>query len=302
MYSVLIRALCFVAIIGIGIGLRKLGFFRREDFSILAKLSLKLALPAAVISSFSGKTIDLSLLTLVLVGLGWNLIGMGIGYLAYRKGGTAAKAFGMINLPGYNIGNFALPFIQGFLGPMGVITASLFDTGNAMICLGGGKGFASMVVSGKGFSLKQLLRSLGQSPAFLTYMVMVILTILHIRLPQPVLELAGIIGSSNAFLAMLMLGVGFRLEPDREHLGKILGHLLLRYSLALVFALAAWFLLPFTRDVRQVLTVLAFSPISSAAPGFTSELGGDTELSSTVNSLSILISICAMVGVLAVTA
>ena len=42
-----------------------------------------------------------------------------------------------MNVAGYNIGNFTMPFIQGFLGTTGLAAASLFDTGNSFICLGG---------------------------------------------------------------------------------------------------------------------------------------------------------------------
>ena len=59
----------------------------------------------------------------------------------------------MLNSCGYNIGNFTLPFIQSFLGPVGVITTSLFDTGNACICLGDAYSVASMVKDGGSFSV-----------------------------------------------------------------------------------------------------------------------------------------------------
>lgn len=300
MEAILIRAGCFVAIIFIGFGLKKLGFFKESDFPLMAKLTLKVALPAAIISSFSGKEFDLSLLTVALVGLAFNVTSLIVAFLAYRRDGKELQAFGMVNLPGYNIGCFALPFVQGFLGPMGVIATSFFDSGNAVICLGGGMGFASMVLGGK-FSWKRLGLALGRSPAFLTYMAMVVLAALKLRLPGPVVELAGIMGSANTTLAMLMLGVGFRLELDKKQLGTIAKHLCLRYSLAVMFACLSWFVLPYDQQVRQVLAVLAFSPIGSAAPGFTGELGGDTGLASTINSLAILISIPLMVAVLLLT-
>lgn len=47
------------------------------------------------------------------------------------------QAFGILNLSGYNIGNFTMPFVQSFLGPIGVITTSVYDVGNAFVCLGG---------------------------------------------------------------------------------------------------------------------------------------------------------------------
>ena len=46
--------------------------------------------------------------------------------------------------------------------------------------------------------------------------------------------------------------------------------------------------------------ILAFSPIGSAVPPFTAELGGDVGLSSAINSLAIVISICIYVVLLSV--
>lgn len=81
MLDVLTRAGCFIAIIIGGYVLRKVNFFKEGDFAVLSKITLKITLPAAFISNFSGK--------------------------------------------------FTIPFVQSFLGPVGVITTSLFDAGNA---------------------------------------------------------------------------------------------------------------------------------------------------------------------------
>jgi len=44
--------------------------------------------------------------------------------------------------------------------------------------------------------------------------------------------------------------------------------------------------------MRQALVILPFSPVATAAPAFTGDIGGDTGLASAVNSLSI---VCSMV-------
>ena len=70
---------------------------------------------------------------------------------------------------------------------------------------------------------------------------------------------------------------------------------MIRYGLAAVFSFVFYFLLPFSLEVRQALVILAFSPISSAIPGFTQELKGDVGLSSALNSLTMVISILVIV-------
>lgn len=39
------------------------------------------------------------------------------------------RALYVLCVPGFNIGNFTLPFVQSFLGPAGVIATSIFDVG-----------------------------------------------------------------------------------------------------------------------------------------------------------------------------
>ena len=116
-----------------------------------------------------------------------------------------------------------------------------------------------------------------------------------------VIECASIIGGANSFMAMFMIGVGFKLTlGDRSQTRKIMKILLTRYGVGAVLAAAFYFLLPFDLQVRQALVILAFSPIGSAVPPFTAELGGDAGLSSAINSMSIVISICIYVVLLSV--
>ncbi len=298
MLEILTRAGCFVAIIIIGYVLRRVNFFKEGDFTVLSKIVLKITLPAAFISSFSGKEIDASMLAIALLAFGGGVLYMILGYLINIRKGKDEQAFGLLNLAGYNIGNFTLPFIQSFVGPVGVITTSIFDVGNAFVCLGGAYGVAASIKGEGKFSFKRVLKALSHSVAFLTCITMVTLGVLGISLPAPVVSLAQIVGSANPFLAMLMIGVGFKLSGDKSQIGTIVKMLALRYSVALVFALAAYYLLPLELEAKLAIMILAFSPIGSAVPGFTEELKGDVGLSSALNSISIICSIVFMVIIL----
>lgn len=300
MLDILIKAGCYVAIIILGYVLRKKNFLPQETFGILAKISLNIALPAAIIANTSGKSIQFSLLTIALLGVGGGLLKMLMIILLNRKDSKEGRAFKVLNVAGYNIGNFAMPFTQSFLGPVGILTCSLFDIGNAFIALGGGFGIASTVKEGKGFSLLKILKAPLKSIPFLVYVLMAVLNLCSLTLPRPVISLAEIIGSSNAFLAMLMIGVGFKLSGDRTQIKKILGVLGVRYTVAAVLAVVFYFCLPFQLEVRQTLVLLAFSPVGSAVPAYTAKLGGDTGLSSAINSISIICSIVFMVTLLIV--
>ncbi|MCI8516401.1 MAG: AEC family transporter [Hungatella sp.] len=298
MTEVLSRAAYFMGIIFMGYSLRRAGFFKPEDFHVISKIVLKITLPAAIIVSFAGKEIDPSMLILCLLGLAGGLIYIGAGFLMNVKASREKKAFEILNLSGYNIGNFTLPFVQNFLGPSGVVITSLFDTGNAVVCLGGAYSAASMAKGeGKGLPVVQIMKTLVKSVPFDTYMIMTALCLLGVRLPRQAVSFAGIIADGNAFMAMLMIGVGFQLSGDRAQTGVIIRLLAVRYGVAAVLSAGFYFLLPMALEYRQTLAILVFAPIASAAPAFTGDLKGDIGLSSAINSISILISICCIVTV-----
>ena len=273
MQEVLIRAGYFIAIILMGYVLRRINFFKEGDFKVLAKVVIKMTLPASIIFNFSGQRFDTSMLSLMLIGLGAGLLYMGIGYFGNRRKGSDQQAFELLNLSGYNIGNFTMPFVQSFLGPK----------------------------DNSGFSVKRIAKALFTSVPFDCYLLMIILNLCHLTLPQTVVSFAELIGKANAFLAMLMIGVGFKLSGDRKQIVRIVRMLGIRYGVALVLALGCFFLLPFEREARQALMILAFAPIASSVPAFTEEIKGDVGLSSAMNSLSIIISIVCIVTILLIT-
>lgn len=287
----ILRAIYFAAIIVLGYILRKIGVFKKEDFKVLSNIVLKLTLPATVIVNFAGKSIEPSLLLLMVMGLGFGIIYMIVGHLTN-------KSFGLLNLSGYNIGNFALPFIQNIFGPAGVIATSVFDVGNACVCLGGSYGIAASLKGNSKFSYKKLLKAMVTSVPLVCYVVMIVLSLVKISLPSELTSFVQIIANANVFLGMLMLGIGIDITAERSQIKKIAKILSLRYGLAVGFALGTYFLLPFSEEVRKVLLFLVFSPVASAAPAYTEQLGEDTGLASAINSISIFCSVVIFVAFL----
>jgi predicted permease len=291
MTDIIIRAGYFVAIILLGFTLRKIGLFKKEDFSVLSKVVLKITFPAAVVTSFAGRQIDPSMFILIGIAILCAALHMVIAVLVNLRRSPGQKAFYLLNLTGCNIGNFTMPFVQSFMGPIGVIATGIYDTGNALMVLGTNMGVASSIKSGSGFSFKRIGKALLASVPFLTYFTMLLLSVIGVRLPAVITDLADVIGSANPFLAMFMIGVGFEIGAEKGHIAKIVRFMLLRYCIAAVFALVFWFALPFALEVRQALVIVAFSPIPNIVPAYTEELGEDVGLSSAINSVAIICSI-----------
>lgn len=300
MLDILTRAGCFVAVIVLGHILRRTGFFGPETFGVLSKVVMKMTLPAAILASAAGKPIDAGVLTLALIGLSGGILYIGIGWLIQCRGTGQQKAYFIQNLPGYNVGTFALPFTQSFLGPTGVLVSSIFDLGNAFVCFGGAYSVARAVKEGGKADFRRVLTAPLTSLPFLTYAVMAVLNLNHLTPPKFLLSFAGILGGANAFLAMLMIGVGLNLKIDRNKLDIMAKVLAIRFSVAAVLAMGCYYLLPFALEVRQTLVILVCSPFTSTVPVYTAELGEDVGLASTINSVSIIISIAIIVALLTV--
>ena len=300
MFDILTRACCFIGIILLGNLLKRIGLFRDCDFPIISTIVLKITLPAAIIVNFANKHLDFSMFILTLLGLCFGFLYVLLGFLLNLRNSKEQRAFEILNLPGFNIGCFALPFIQSFLGPTGVIATCLFDIGNGFVCLGSSFSIAKMVKDGGRFSVSRILKTLSKSIPFLLYLFMPILCIMHVTIPSVITEFAGIIANANAFMAMFMIGVGFKLNADKTQIGRIFKILFIRYITALALALFIYYLLPFTGEVRKTLMILVFSPIGAAVPAFTEQLKGDVGLSSAINSISIVCSIIFMVIILSI--
>lgn len=298
MLNILIRAGSYIAIIIMGFVLRRIGFFKESDFSVLSKIVVRITLPAALIVNAATRELDPQLLLLTLFGFFGSMFYVFVGWLLGKRRGKEAQAFNIVNISGYNVGVFVIPFTQTFLGPTGVMAASIFDVGNAFFSLGGSCGIAAAIRTGNGFDFKRVLKALSVSVPFLVHIITFSMNLLHIPFPGPLVECAGIISSANTFLAMLMIGVGFHLSLSRSQIGQILRILLVRFGLAVPLALCYWYLLPFDRIVRLTMVILTAAPLAAAVPGFTEEIGGDVGMSCTICSLMMVISTVTIVTLL----
>jgi predicted permease len=297
--AVFLKAGVFLAIILTGFLLKKAGLFQRQDFVTLGKLMLNLTVPCLIISNFSRLALDASLFLLILVGICCNALGVLFGYLAGLKKERQERAFNMINYSGYSVGCFTMPFAQSFLGPMGVIALGLFDLGNAFFCNGGTYAMASAVIGQrKDHSPWALFRPLLTSPVVVIYILMLLLSTLHITLPEAVLSFTDTISAANSFIAMLMVGIGLEIRLGKDQGLRVLRVLGMRLIFACIVAFLCIRFLPLPLEARQAAALVAFAPVSAPSVAYTEKCGGNIALASAINSMSILCSVFVMPMVL----
>ena len=260
------------------------------------KLVLNITLPAAVITSFSSYQFDLSLLLCTLIGFSMNWILLGISFLCSRNRPRASRAVWLNSVPGYNIGAFALPFVQSFFPASGVVACWLFDSGSALMCTGGTYAISSSMLGDKGsMSIKAIVKKLTSSLPFMTDLRMLILSSLGIRLPDALISFISPMAAANPFLAMIMIGMMFDLNLDKDTLKDVRGMVAIRVGAAVIAAACFYFLLPFPLEVRQALCIVAMAHVSVASTAFAEKAGAAPAASACINSLCILISVTCIV-------
>ncbi|NOW83896.1 MULTISPECIES: AEC family transporter [Clostridium] len=292
MGDILIKAFSFILIIAIGYSFKRIGVFGPKDYKIITKIIMNITLPCALITGFANFKMDTSMLFIILLGFLGNIIMSFVGFVLARNKDNKEKAFNMLNLAGYNIGCFTLPYVQSFMGAYAVGITSLFDIGNSIMCTGGTYALASGVVGEENDqSIRAFLRKMFSSVPFDTYMLMFIVTITGIKLPQVIYTVTSNLSAGNAFLSMLMIGMVFECKFRKEQLVKVASIISIRYLFAAIFAVIIYFCVPFSMEIKHVLVILVFGPVPVLAPVFTARCKCDEGLAGVVNSLCIPISI-----------
>lgn len=295
----MVKPLSYVLLIVLGYVLKRAGFFGREDYRLMSRIMINITLPCTIVRAFSGFSRDPQMFLIVGISFVCSMLPPILMYLATPGVDTRLRAYRMINIGGYNIGCFSLPLIEAFFGGTGVVAACMFDVGNAVMMTGGAYALTSTLLKTGGEtreSARDILMKFLKSAPFDTYLIVFLLMALNVQLPEAVYTLAQPAANANAFIAMLMIGMMFEPAGDRTKLTEAARELAVRYAIAAVFALACYFLTPFSLIIRQTLVVLCFAPLSSLAPIYTDRCRSDTALASFTNSVSIAVSLVAMLA------
>ena len=286
------RSLAMVAVVVLGVVLKRVGVLRRSDFAALSRIVLGVTLPCALITGFNDYVLDRSLLVLSALGFGFGLSQQVLALLLWRRGERKDRAFAVLHSGSFNIGAFATPYIMGFMGAHAMVHSTLFDIGGAMTGAGVGYALGMQLAGDPSRSMgRDVVRNLRRSPVLVTYVSLLCIKLLDLRFPDPVIAFTSLVGSANPFLAMLMIGVGLELRAGRSSYAMAAKVLCLRYATAVVAAVAFWNLLPFGPEPRLVLVMLVFAPVAAMTSGFVAKAGLDVEASTFTTFVSLVVAI-----------
>lgn len=296
MESVFIKVASFVCIILCGIIATRTGKLSSRTGEVLSKIVFTITLPAAIIHAFGAAEFTYHLLLLVPLGVACTAGPYALIFLATLRSSEQDRLLYLLNGIGYNIGNFALAFVQAFFPASTLVAACMFDAGNALMVTGGQYAITKVLVGHEmdEHPVRHILRKLFSSIPFDTYLVLIALSCAGVRIPVEVVEFSEPMANANSFLSMFMLGLMVRFSVNTESLGKMARLLGARLAMAVVMSLLVFELLPFELIVRCLVVTLLWAPVGSLGPVFTMWAGADHGLAGLINTVSIAIGVVAM--------
>lgn len=324
--GVILQPITLLVIILLGYVFKRLKIFSPLDYRVLQKAEFNLILPGAIIYSFATNPHKPSLLAISGFALIASLIPPLVIFLSTWGSSVGHRAFLMLNGSGFNIGCFCFPMLQSLLGPASLVPAAMFDIGNNIMVAAGTNVMTQGLLhinptSSKGLEedgqthpsstvklddqdarklhrkavLINTFKGFLTSASFDTYVIMVIFMLAGVTLPGWVGQVSQPFAGANAFCSMLMVGMLMELPSSRQDLADVAQVLAWRIPFGLLFALIAWFLLPFNPLVRQSVALCCLAPTALFATMFTDKVLGNARLAGFTLALTAFISTVLMI-------
>lgn len=252
---------------------------------------LNVTLPCLLIVSFSEITIDPSLFLLVIISVGYGVLMALIGLFVFRNEQTQTKGMLAMMLPGFNIGLFVFPLVEGIWGTEGLKYFGMFDAGNAFILFGVNYIIASYFAPGDiKLDYKQMAVKITKSIPLMTYVLVCSINLIGLQLPNLVLDVSGIISQANMPLSLLLLGIYLNLRFDKSNLKLLTKFIALRYVIGLTVGLLLFWLLPYEDMFKYTILICLILPTATTSLAYSVQFNYDTKFVGTISNITIIIS------------
>lgn len=280
-----------ILIIAIGYVLKRLRLIQESDGEGLARIIFNLTLPALIIVSFSDIELEMSLFLLAVLAFFYGVVMAILGLFIFRKKDRQTKGMLTMLIPGFNIGLFAYPLVEGIWGKEGIKYFGMFDVGNAIVVFGVMFLFGSLYASDDA-NLKwgTIAKKLFGSLPLLTYIIVCSLVFMDISIPPFIVDVAQVISPANMPLSFLLLGIYLHVSFAEGSYKRIVQVLALRYGIGLVAGALLFIVLPFTDMFKYTVLLGLILPVSMTALPYSVEFGYDSKFIGTVSNITILMS------------
>jgi malate permease and related proteins len=287
--------LYIIIIIAFGYLLKRLNILQEKDGEVISKIIFKITLPALVLVTFDSVKIETSLFLLPVIVLIFGIITACLGLFVFKNEDRELKGSLLMLSSGFNVGLFAFPLVYAIWGIDGLTYFSMFDVGSSFVVFGICFIFASYF-SEEGLKLNpmEILKKLGKSIPLMTYLIASILNLIHIQLPDTIINVASKISGANMPLSLLLLGLFLNFKFDKQFIKPMMKFLAFRYGLGLIVGLVLYLILPFDTMFRYTILIGLLLPVAASALTFAVEFKystNSTRFIATMSNITILVSI-----------
>ena len=252
------KVMSLAAFIVLGHLLRRFNILKDQAFAAISALVMNVTLPCVILTNLNGVRIEGDMLLIAGLGLLTNIIFLVWGlFLSRNIADTQWRDFVRLNVGGYSVGPFAVPYVQSFFPTTGLMATCMFDVGNCVMA--GGGTFA--VIAGTRVkttlwrTVKLVVSKLVRSGPLVTFAFVGLMSVLDMRLPDGVITSTAIGAHANTFLCMIMIGESISFSMGGGKMGKVLKLLASRWVVCILIALGVWHFLPFEEEIRMALTL-----------------------------------------------
>lgn len=280
-----------ISIIILGYILKRFDIIREREGEGMTRIVLNVTLPSLIIVSFSDMSIQPSLFFLSLFAVVYGGMMALIGLYAFRNETPQTRGMMAMMLPGFNIGLFAFPLVEGIWGADGMKHFGMFDVGNAFILFGVNYTIAAYFASGNvKTDYRKITKKVVTSIPLMTYIGALTLVFLNLQLPTHILEVSSIISKANMPLSLLLLGVYLNFRFEKSNMRLVWKYLGIRYGIGAVIGLLLFWFLPMEEMIRYTLLVGLILPVATSNLAFSVEFDYNTKLVGTISNISIIFS------------
>lgn len=285
--------LTIIAMILLGYLMKRLGYFTEQDGGVIGRIVFNITLPSLVIVTLSKVEIEPSLMLLPVIMILYAVTAKGLVILLFINHHRHVKGSVGMMASALNIGLFAYPLVEQMFGAEGLLYFGMFDIGGSIVMFGITYIVGNYFSDGAEiFDIRYLALSLLKSVPLMTYMIMLILSLLHVKLPTFALDFFGIVSQANMPLSMLLLGVYLNFKVDQAYLPITIKYLLFHYGFGTVIGLLCYVFLPFNEMFRTTILIGLLLPIGVSIIPYAIQFKYKTlPLIGMVSNLSIVISI-----------
>ncbi|WP_039658144.1 AEC family transporter [Clostridium tyrobutyricum] len=282
-------------IIGLGYIFKRLNIIKQDDGDGVSRIIFNITLPSLIIYNFNTMKLDISLIFITLTSCIFGIFMGFLGILIFRNESRKIRGTLSMLIPGFNIGLFAYPLVEGIWGKNGVKYFGMFDMGNTIpifvVCYLIASYFSS---DEKNLDIKITIRKLLTSIPLMTYIITLILNLSGHHYPGVLINVTAILSKANAPLSLLLLGICLNFTIDKVYRKNIFKILLIRYSIGLAVGIILFNILPFNELYRYTLLIGLIMPIGMADIPYAVEFNYDKKFIGTICDVTIIISFILM--------